>query len=210
MQNALVKPRPVVAPARVFAQRTSHHEPRSPATTGRGLAGLICMLAFLITGCGYQQTGVDNANVTPGYQWKSLYRQDIQTVAVPVFVNRTYHRGMETELTKSVIQQLEEHSPYKVVPRERADTILDCEIVAANTATLSYNADSGLPQDQMLDMVVSFTWKNLRTGEILVQRRNFDQRAEFFPGLGESVTTAQTDAVQNLALGIVQELQADW
>jgi hypothetical protein len=158
-------------------------------------------LQLFMTGCGYTQMGNNNA---------SLYRQDIHTVAIPIFVNRTYRRGLETELTKSVIQQLEEHSPYKVVPRERAETILDCEIVAVTTSTLSFDEFSGLPQDQMIAMVVSFTWKNLRTGEILVQRRNFDQRAEFFPALGESESAGETDAIQNLALAMVQELQADW
>jgi hypothetical protein len=174
------------------------------------LHSAFCIPTFCVIGCGYQQMGVDNANNTPGYQWHSLYRQDIQTVAVPIFVNRTYYRGLETELTKSVIEQMEEHSPYKVVPRERADTILECEIVAASTSTLGFDSDTGLPQDQLFTMVVSFTWKNLRTGEIIVQRRNFDERADFVPVLGESQSVGSSDAIQKLALGIVQELQAEW
>jgi hypothetical protein len=169
------------------------------------ISGLIAL-----SGCGYQQLGVDNANVTPGYQWKSLYRQDIQTVAVPIFVNRTFRRGLETELTKSVIEQMEEHTPYKVVPKERADTILEGEIVAAQTNTLSTDIETGLPQEQEYTIVVSFTWKNLRTGDILVQRRNFDQKANFVPTLGESSSVGSTNAIQQLSLGIVQELQADW
>jgi hypothetical protein len=160
-------------------------------------------------GCGYQQMGVD-ANLTPGYQWHSLYRQDIQTVAVPVFVNRTFRRGLENELTKSVIQQMEEHTPYKVVPKEKADTILEGEIVAAQLTLQSDDSQTGLPQEQEYIIVVSFTWKNLRTGDILVQRRNFDQRASFYPTLGESSTVAASNNIQQLALGIVQELQADW
>ena len=146
----------------------------------------------------------------PGYQWKSLYRQDIQTVAVPIFVNRTFRRGLETELTKSVIEQMEEHTPYKVVPKERADTILEGEIVSAQTNTLSTDIQTGLPQEQEYTIVVSFTWKNLRTGDILVQRRNFDQRANFVATLGESSSVGSTNAIQQLSLAVVQELQADW
>jgi hypothetical protein len=174
------------------------------------LSSFIIILTLFLPGCGYQQMGVDNANNTPGYQWKSLYRQDIQTVAVPVFVNRTFRRGLEDELTKSVIEQMEEHTPYKVVPRERADTILEGEIVAAQTNTLSTDIETGLPQEQLYTIVVSFTWKNLRTGDILVQRRNFDQRSNFVPTLGESSTVGSTNAIQQLGLAIVQELQADW
>jgi hypothetical protein len=169
---------------------------------------IACLLP--LPGCGYQQTGVDNANNTPGYQWHSLYRQDIQTVAVPVFVNRTFRRGLENELTKSIIEQMEEHTPYKVVPKERADTILEGEIVAAQVNTISTDITTGLPQEQLYTIVVSFTWKNLRTGDILVQRRNFDQRANFVPTLGESSSLASTNAIQQLGLGIVEELSAEW
>jgi hypothetical protein len=171
-----------------------------------------CLILGLLfsTGCGYQQTGVDNANNTPGYQWHSLYRQDIQTVAVPIFTNRTFHRGLENELTKSIIEQMEEHTPYKVVPKDRADTILEGEIVSATTSTLSNDIQTGLPQEQMMTIVVSFTWKNLRTGDILVQRHHFDQLANFVPFLGESSSVGSTNSIQQLSLGIVQELQADW
>jgi hypothetical protein len=158
------------------------------------------ILTLFTSGCGYQQVGVNNA---------SLYRQDIQTVAVPVFLNRTFRRGLENELTKSFIQQLEEHTPYKVVPKERADTIMDCEILSAETNTLSTDIETGLPQEQLFTIIVSFTWKNLRTGDILVQRRNFDQRANFVPFLGESSQVASTTAIQQLALAMVQEMQ-EW
>ena len=109
---------------------------------GKGATVLMCAV---LAGCGYRMQGgqnpelspgyafdadattepADNAAVPAGYQWKSLYREDIQTVAVPVFVNRTFRRGVESKLTQSIIQQMEEHTPYKVVPRDRADTVLE-------------------------------------------------------------------------------------
>ncbi len=171
---------------------------------------LIAALLVGLCGCGYQQSGVYDRDTAPGYKWHSLYREDVQTVAVPTFVNRSYYRGLEIELSKAVIQQMEAHTPYKVVSSQRADTILEGEIVAARAATLSQDANTGLPQEQMFTLVVSFTWKNLRTGQILVERRNFDQKASFFPTLGEGQTTGEQDAVERLAVGIVQELQADW
>ena len=163
---------------------------------------VLIFLCLSLSGCGYTMMG--------GQDHSSLFRRDVHTVAVPVFVNRTYRRGLETDLTKSVIQQMEEHSPYKVVPRERADTILECQIEAATAATLSFDTLSGLPQNQTFTLVLSFTWKNLRTGEVLVQRKNFDQHADYFPILGESESVGSGDAIQSIALGIVQELQKDW
>jgi hypothetical protein len=168
------------------------------------------LTALAVAGCGYQQTGVDNDNVTPGYKWHSLYREDIQTIAVPVFKNQTYLRGMEMQLTKSIVQNIEEHTPYKVVSRERADTILDGEIIFCQTNTLSTDANTNLPQEQLYTIIVNFTWKNLRTGNILVERKKFDQRTSFFPTLGEPSSVGETTAIDGLARGIVQELEADW
>ncbi len=167
-------------------------------------------MCLLLAGCGYQAAGVGDPDAKTGYQWHSLYREDVQTVAVPVFVNRTFRRGLEVALTTSVVQQLEEHSPYKVVPADRADSVLEGVITDANTTTLSTDSYTGLPQEQSYNITVSFTWKNLRTGKVYVQRRDFDQHTSFFPTLGEATSVGSTDAAQRLALGIVQEMQADW
>ena len=170
----------------------------------------VFVICIGLAGCGYQQQGVSNGNATPGYQWHSLYREDIQTVAVPVFTNISYRRGMEISLTKAIIQDIEAHTPYKVVSPEKADTILEGEIGSIATNTLTNNINTALPQEQSITVQVNFTWKNLRTGKILVERRAFEQKATFFPTLGEGSFEGSQDAVERLALGIVQELQADW
>src|SRR3954470_5944977 len=85
-------------------------------------------LCFMFTGCGYSTVGGEPSS-TSGYQWRSLYREDVRTVAVPIFTNKTFRRGVEFQLTGAIVRQLEAKSPYKVVPKERADTILEGEIV---------------------------------------------------------------------------------
>lgn len=167
---------------------------------------LIVALACL-TGCGYTQVG---DTPSQGYQWRSLYREDVKTVAVPIFTNKDYTRGVEFSLTKAVVNQLEAHSPYKVVPRERADTILEGEITSVRRDTVSRDQSTAVPQEQLYVITLDFVWKNLRTGQILVQRRNFEQTAAYYPTLGEGQFVGNQQAVEKLALAIVQELQADW
>jgi len=145
-----------------------------------------------------------------GYQWKSLYREDVQTVAVPIFSNRSFRRGVEFQLTKAIINQLEAQSPYKVVPRDRADTILEGEITDIFIHTYSSDPSTGVPQDQIYTVRVNFTWKDLRTGKILADRRRFDQTATYYPTLGEGRFIGSQESVERLALAIVQEMQADW
>ena len=170
----------------------------------------VTLSLLLLAGCGYTQSGNPSSTQPTGYQWRSLYREDIQTVAIPIFTNKSFARGVEFELSKAVINQLEAHAPYKVVSRERADTILEGEIVAVRTHTISTDRNTGIPQEQLLSLRVNFLWKDLRSGKILVQRKNFEQTAPYYPTLGEGQFHGSQDAVEKLALAIVQELQADW
>jgi hypothetical protein len=171
----------------------------------------LSLLAFcFLCGCGYQQSNNPDSPQTSGYKWQSLYRQDVQTVAVPIFTNKSYYRGVEFSLTKALIQQIELRAGYKVVSRQRADTILEGEIVNVATSTLSESSTTAIPQEQLVTLTVNFTWKDLRTGKILVQRHNFQEAATFYPTLGEDSFVGSQQAVEKLAADITSELQADW
>lgn len=163
-------------------------------------------------GCGYHWSnmGPGAASSDPEFKWPSLYREDVKTVAVPVFTNRTYYRGVEFNLTKAVVNQIETRTPYKVVPREQADTVLEGNIVDCAVHYQSRSAINGLPQEQLFYLVVSFTWKDLRTGKILVMRNGFEQTSSYYPTLGEDRFEGSQDSVERLALAIVDELQANW
>ena len=163
---------------------------------------------LLVAGCGGYST--PGSEPPPGYRWRSLYREDVTTVAIPIFANKSFHRGVEFSLTKALVSQLEANSPYKVVPGERADTILEGEITSVQVRTLSEDTTTALPQEQIYSITVSFTWKDLRSGRILVERRNFEQTATSYPTLAEGQFIPSQIAVERLASGIVQALEADW
>src|SRR5947209_7218334 len=113
-----------------------------------GLPTFACVtVLFLAGGCGYQQAG-SMGNAPTGYQWASLYRTDVHTVALPIFANKTYWRGVEFELTEAVAKELEAHAPYKIVPRGKADTVLEGEIINVRLRTASNDRISQVPQEQ--------------------------------------------------------------
>ncbi len=163
------------------------------------------LLLIIIAGCGYSNGGASN-----GYHWESLYRPGVRSVAVPIFTNVDFTRGVEMRLTKSVVNQIEANTPYKVSSREKADTILEGEIVKVQVSTISQDNLSSIPQEQIVGIVVNFLWKDLRSGKILVERRNFQAAATYYPTLGEDRFVGRQEASERLALAIVQELQADW
>ena len=166
---------------------------------------LLLVIVLAAGGCGY-----NGGSSSGGYQWKSLYRQDVQTVAVPIFKNVDFHRGVEIALTKAIVNNLESHSPYKVVDQKKADTVLQGEIVSIKAHDVSSESRSAVPQEELYIVTCNFVWKDLRNGRILVERKNYEQTSTYYPTLGESQWVGSQAAVEPLAQGIVQELQHDW
>ena len=171
------------------------------------MRGMAIIAVAALTGCGYSTVGNEP---TGGYQWHSLYRDDIKTIAVPIFTNKDFRRYEEFELSKALTSQIEAKTPYKVVPRERADTILEGEITSIKVTRLSNDPRTAIPQENLYVVICDFTWKNLKTGQILVQRQNFEQDVTFYPTLGEGEFVGRQQAAEKLAAGIVEQLQADW
>ncbi|MGD1275636.1 MAG: LptE family protein [Tepidisphaeraceae bacterium] len=164
--------------------------------------GIACVLMLLLPGGCVSHGG--------SYHWSSLYRQDISTVAVPLFSSKDYHRGVEFQVSDALVKKIEEFTPYKVVPRERADTILEGEIVAVRPLTVTLDPHTATPQEQQYTIVVNFTWKNLHDGKVLVNRRDFEQTSNYYPTLGEGQYVAAQTAAERLALAIVHEMEAPW
>jgi hypothetical protein len=165
---------------------------------------LVAIVACALIGCGY------NSGIDTGYHWTSLHRTGVRTVAVPIFTSTDFTRGVEFAVTKALVNQLEATTPYKIASREKADTIIEGEIVSVRTNTVSQDIRAAIPQEQIVGIVVNFTWKDMRSGKVLVERREFQAAASYYPTLGEGRFVGRQEAAERLALAIVQELQADW
>lgn len=186
----------------------------------RAIASLA--LAVALTGCGYSNGGGASASFdadevnkpvkagSAGYQWKSLYRAGVETVAVDIFESKEFRRGDEFGLTTAIAKQIEATTPYKIASRDRADTLLEGSIRSIKRPVISLSRNGGVPQEQFYRLTVDFVWKDLRNGKILTQRTYFDQTTAYYPTLGEDSFIGQQSAVEKLALAIVQQLEADW
>ena len=144
-----------------------------------------------------------------GYQVgnRSLFRSDIMTVHVPVIQSDSLRRFMGERLTEAVITEIELRTPYKVVPIERAQSILQGRILAEAKRVLSESVNDDA-RNLDYDMFVEFSWTD-RFGKPLTQRPRIrlDHSANFITESGQSVTTAQQNAIQNLARKIVNEME---
>ena len=75
-----------------------------------------------------------------GYTTRPNYDPNIHTVRVPIFKNITLIRGLEFDLTRAVIREIEAKTPFKVVDsRAGADTELIGKIVSTSKAVITLN-----------------------------------------------------------------------
>ncbi len=157
-----------------------------------------CLVLLLAGGCGYTA--------------KELFPQDVRTVAVPIFDNRTFYQGVEFDLTEALKKQLELRTPYKVTSVSTADTELRGTITRIDQDQLSRRRPGGLPQEMQVSISVDFEWKDLRENETLRDRRGFVAVGRYVPTdpLLEPFEIAQHQAVERLASEIVSVMRADW
>ena len=83
-------------------------------------------------------------------------------------------------------------------------------MTSVKVGTLSKDFYTNEPREQQVVITVDLTWKDLRTGKILLQRHGLQQEGVYHPPLGEGEFAGTQQAIERFALVIVQEMQADW
>lgn len=160
------------------------------------ILALLCLVA--LTGCGYSHGG--------------SFPKDVSSIAVPIFENRTPYRDVEFALAEALVKEIELRTPYKVVRTADADTILAGVVTQVDQRVLSRRAVGGLAQEMEISIIVSFEWKNQRTGDSLRDRKGFVTVGRHVPArpVGEPFEIARHEAVQQMAKDIVSVMRENW
>jgi len=154
----------------------------------------------------------DAESAGTGYTMEGLYPDDVRSVAVPIFQNRTLHTGLERNLTDALIKEIESRTPYLVRSPGKADTTLTGTIVSVEKSKSSQLRGSGLVQDILLTVTVEYEWKDERTGEILAARRRFEAGDIYIPAqpVSERPEIGEWAVSEELAQDIVSTMQQAW
>jgi hypothetical protein len=178
-----------------------------PSSSGPRLLRLtLLILTTALSGCAAYQLGN-----------RTLFRPDIRTVYVPVFQSESLRRNLGERLTEAVLKEIEQRTPYKVVSTPDADSTLTGRIVRDGKAVVGRNQ---FRDARSIDtsIVVEVRWVD-RRGELLMQRTavpvpesllTVGDAAHFIPEAGQSLATAQQQALQHLAQDIVGQMELWW
>jgi hypothetical protein len=169
------------------------------------LSGLLAGALF-ISGCAGYRVGNE-----------SLYPCNIKTVYVPVFESDSFRRYLGERLTEAVCKEIELKTPYKVTGDSMADSILSGRITRENKHLLVLNKYHD-PRDEELNFQVQVRWLDrqsnlMREGApipVPAELATISESASVVPEAGQSIATAQQQAIHRLAVQIVAMMEAPW
>jgi hypothetical protein len=154
-----------------------------------------------------------------GYQIgnQSLYPAHVHTVYVPMFESNSFRRNLGEQLTEAVAKQIELKTPYKVVNDPNADSVLTGRIVGESKRVV-VPALTGDPRELQVALAVQVSWID-RQGRMLRDAQavplppevaDVGASANLIPEVGQSVATAQQQAINRVAQQIVGLMEAPW
>jgi len=163
--------------------------------------GLVIAVCLVFSGC--VEMG--------GYCGESLFPEEVNSVYVEMFDSRSFRRGVEYELSDALAKRIEAETPYKIVSdRNRADTVISGQILSISESWLSSEREVGRALEKELELRAVVNWKNLKTGELLIDNQSVSASASFSEWQNQGFGYASTLAANNLARKIVELMEKQW
>lgn len=155
--------------------------------------------------------GCNRIDPTKGYTSREMYREDVKTVCVEMFDSQGFRRGIEFELTRAICQRLELHTPYKIVAsREEADTVLYGKIKSVSETGLIQQQQLDRPIEKRLVMLAMVNWKDLRSGDLLLEDREVIADGYYAVLLAAGTESAVREAANEMAIRVVEAMESPW
>ena len=163
--------------------------------------GSIAAACLCFCGCGEMSS----------YSNESLFPEDVDSVYVEMFDNRSFRRGVEYKLSDALAKRIEAETPYKIISsRDRADTVISGQIVRISELVLTSERQTGRALEKEVELQAVVNWKNLKTGELLIDNRSVSASASFSQFQNQGFRYASTLAANNLARKIVELMEKEW
>ncbi len=167
-------------------------------------AGL--MLLTLSIGCAGYRIGT-----------RSLFRNDIRTIHVPIVRSDSYRPELNVMLTEAIQKEIERRTPYKLASLDTADSTMTLRLTSDTKRVVS-QTNTNEPRILQSVQTVEMSWLD-RRGMVLIDNRflppgettfYFADHSNFVPEVGQSIGTANLRIVERLANHIVDQMEARW
>ncbi|MDR3182612.1 MAG: LPS assembly lipoprotein LptE [Planctomycetaceae bacterium] len=153
-----------------------------------------------------------------GYQAgsKPLFGEDVHTVYVPLFAADPTRRHLAERLTEAVCKRIEERSPYKVVSRPTADSVLQGRLVERSQRVHIVD-DFNDPRQKTGTIKIEVKWHSRREQELGSTVLSWNEGAASASAadtmsaeFGHSQLTSEQRQIEELADKIVGMMEMPW
>jgi len=129
----------------------------------------------------------------------------IKTVAIPVFDNQTFKYGLESDLTRIIVDEFITDGHLEVVSEASADAVLRGNIVYYKLEPISFDANE-VVTEYNLTISLNIVFEDKTSKEVLWEEPNIYEYVNYFPlGSGGTPETEQ-DAFERLAQLLSQDV----
>lgn len=161
---------------------------------------VVALLALLATSCGYSSAG--HASKLPN---------QVRTIAVPAFVNKTQTYKIEQVLTAAVVREFTTRTNYHVANQETqdADATLRGTVVATELAPLTYDSRTGRASSALITVTMKVQMVD-KAGKVLFDNPNYVYREQY--QISREVSSffeEESPAVDRLARDFARSLVAN-
>jgi hypothetical protein len=188
-----------------MTNRTPARVSRPRAGTGRAIRWAACAFALcaagLLGGCGS----------TGGYSTESLFPNNIATVRLEMFDNRSFRRGVEYDFSDALGKRIESATPYKIVTdSDRADSVISGQLVSIGESTLTIERNTARPLEKEVVITAVVNWKDLKTGKMMINNQTITAVASYSGFQSQDFTYASALAANRLAEKVVEMMEQRW
>jgi outer membrane lipopolysaccharide assembly protein LptE/RlpB len=130
---------------------------------------ILVLTVLFNTACGYHAAG--HSVTLPA---------NVQTIAIPAFVNQTQTYKIEQKLTAAVVREMVTRTHYHVLnePSDSADATLRGAVISTSTSPLTYDSQTGRASSALVVVTARVTLTD-RQGKILYENPSYLFREEY-------------------------------
>lgn len=166
----------------------------------KALTCLFVCTCLLAAGCGYHTAG--HATRLPA---------NVQTIAIPGFINKTQTYRVEQMLTQEVVREFISRTQYHVINGTSGDAqaTLKGIVLSAKAEPLTYDAQTGRVSTAIITVTMKVTLED-RSGKILFENRNYVFREQYQVSREiASFFDEETPALQRMSQDFARTLVSD-
>ena len=160
-----------------------------------------------------------------GYTTRSMISDKFRTIYITPFINKVditqetdaaskykiYKAGLETDITKSVINKFLFDGNVKPIKSESADLVLKAELLEFRRDPLRYT-ESDEVEEYRINLVVNISLWDNKENKLIWEEKGFTGDTAYFTrgSTAKSEDTAINDAISDLARRIIERVVEQW